>query len=91
MRENKASYMPEIRQRDGKHAGKTDRIHRAYRPKEKASNRQVYPEILIALVFLLPIYHYSRTSGVFSILLVVILFPVFGDFCIRSLWRSHLS
>ena len=24
LRENKASYMPEIRQRDGKHAGKTD-------------------------------------------------------------------
>lgn len=34
LRENKASYMPEIRQRDGKHAGKTDRIHRGYRPKE---------------------------------------------------------
>ena len=38
LRENKASYMPEIRQRDGKHAGKTDRIHRGYRPKEKGSN-----------------------------------------------------
>lgn len=28
LRENKASYMPEIRQRDGEHAGKTDRTHR---------------------------------------------------------------
>ena len=26
LRENKASYMPEIRQRDGEHAGKTDRM-----------------------------------------------------------------
>ena len=33
LRENKASYMPEIRQRDGEHAGKTDRTHRGYRPK----------------------------------------------------------
>ena len=42
LRENKASYMPEIRQRDGKHAGKTDRIHRGYRPKEKGSNSRCW-------------------------------------------------
>ena len=51
LRENKASYMPEIRQRDGEHAGKTDRIHRGYRPKEKGSNSR-FILILIALVFL---------------------------------------
>ena len=35
LRENKASYMPEIHQRDGEHAGKTDRTHHEetrYRP-----------------------------------------------------------
>ena len=70
LRENKASYMPEIRQRDGKHAGKTDRIHRGYRPKEKGSNSR-FILILIALVFLSP-FIITAASGVFSILLVVI-------------------
>ena len=74
LRENKASYMPEIRQRDGKHAGKTDRIHRGYRPKEKGSNSR-FILILIALVFLSP-FIITAASGVFSILLVVILFPL---------------
>lgn len=53
LRENKASYMPEIHQRDGEHAGKTDRTHRGYRPKEKGSNSR-FILILIALVFLSP-------------------------------------
>ena len=78
LRENKASYMPEIRQRDGKHAGKTDRIHRGYRPKEKGSNSRFIP-ILIALVFLSP-FIITAASGVFSILLVVILFPFLAIF-----------
>ena len=82
LRENKASYMPEIRQRDGEHAGKTDRIHRGYRPKEKGSNSR-FILILIALVFLSP-FIITAASGVFSILLVVILFPAFWRFCIRS-------
>ena len=92
LRENKASYMPEIRQRDGEHAGKTDRIHRGYRPKEKGSNSR-FILILIALVFLSP-FIITAASGVFSILLVVILFPFLGDFCIRScgvlIYRSSL-
>ena len=78
LRENKASYMPEIRQRDGKHAGKTDRIHRGYRPKEKGSNSR-FILILIALVFLSP-FIITAASGVFSILLVVILFPFLAIF-----------
>ena len=78
LRENKASYMPEIRQRDGKHAGKTDRTHRGYRPKEKGSNSR-FILILIALVFLSP-FIITAASGVFSILLVVILFPFLAIF-----------
>lgn len=78
LRENKASYMPEIRQRDGKRAGKTDRIHRGYRPKEKGSNSR-FILILIALVFLSP-FIITAASGVFSILLVVILFPFLAIF-----------
>ena len=78
LRENKASYMPEIRQRDGEHAGKTDRIHRGYRPKEKGSNSR-FILILIALVFLSP-FIITAASGVFSILLVVILFPFLAIF-----------
>ena len=81
LRENKASYMPEIRQRDGEHAGKTDRTHRGYRPKEKGSNSRF---ILI---------HYSSqwriqyfTGGD--------LVSILGDFCIRScgvlIYRSSL-
>ena len=78
LRENKASYMPEIRQRDGEHAGKTDRTHRGYRPKEKGSNSR-FILILIALVFLSP-FIITAASGVFSILLVVILFPFLAIF-----------
>ena len=72
------AYMPEIRQRDGEHAGKTDRIHRGYRPKEKGSNSR-FILILIALVFLSP-FIITAASGVFSILLVVILFPFLAIF-----------
>lgn len=78
LRENKASYMPEIHQRDGEHAGKTDRTHRGYRPKEKGSNSR-FILILIALVFLSP-FIITAASGVFSILLVVILFPFLAIF-----------
>lgn len=78
LRENKASYMPEIHQRDGEHAGKTDRTHRGYRPKEKGSNSR-FILLLIALVFLSP-FIITAASGVFSILLVVILFPFLAIF-----------
>ena len=61
-----------------KHAGKTDRIHRGYRPKEKGSNSR-FILILIALVFLSP-FIITAASGVFSILLVVILFPFLAIF-----------
>ncbi len=91
LRENKASYMPEIRQRDGEHAGKTDRIHRGYRPKEKGSNSR-FILILIALVFF-PIYHYSSQWRV-QYFTGGDLVSVFGDFCIRScgvrIYRSSL-
>lgn len=63
LRENKASYMPEIHQRDGEHAGKTDRTHRGYRPKEKGSNSR-FILLLIALVFLSP-FIITAASGVF--------------------------
>ena len=59
-------------------AGKTDRIHRGYRPKEKGSNSR-FILILIALVFLSP-FIITAASGVFSILLVVILFPFLAIF-----------
>ena len=92
LRENKASYMPEIRQRDGEHAGKTDRIHRGYRPKEKGSNSR-FILILIALVFLSPIYHYSSQWRV-QYFTGGDLVSVFGNFCIRScgvrIYRSSL-
>ena len=78
LRENKDSYMPEIRGKDREHTGRADRTRRGYHPKEKGSNSRLIL-ILIALVFLSP-FIITAASGVFSVLLVVVLFPFLAIF-----------
>ena len=77
LRENKASYMPEIHQRDGEHAG-NQIVPTGISPEEKGSNSR-FILLLIALVFLSP-FIITAASGVFCILLVVILFPFLAIF-----------
>lgn len=66
LREKQDSYVPEVREN-------SSRAREGYHPKEKRSNSRLIL-ILIALVFLSP-FIVGAASGVFGILLVLILLP----------------
>ena len=91
LRENKASYMPEIRQRDGKHAGKQI-VSTGISPEREGKQQQIYPDPNCPGISF-PIYHYSSQWRV-QYFTGGDLVSVFGDFCIRScgvrIYRSSL-
>ena len=89
LRDPRDSYMPEVRgtaseNENGRYyegkdnGGKSRRARDGYHPKEKGTNSR-FILLLIALVFLSP-FIITAASGVFSVLLVVILFPFLAIF-----------
>ena len=56
LRENKASYMPEIRQRDGEHANRS--YPQGISPEREGKQQQIYPDPNCPGISF-PIYHYS--------------------------------